>query len=95
MHLVRADYVSRNKLKTIERFNSASCAGGKLSSNHCCEIPLKAKNGDIFIITAQVVKILTNRVSALDPAVAAKELGVDKVIFDNTLDNISDLGTRC
>ena len=43
------------------------------------------------MITAQVVEVLTNRVSALDPAVAAKELGVDSVIFDSIVNSELDI----
>ena len=57
-HLVLDEYCKENKLKCIEKFDTAASASGSFVSNYTCELPLQASNGDVFPVIKSTIKAI-------------------------------------
>ena len=90
-HLVLDEYCKENKLKCIEKFDSATSASGSFISNYTCELPLKTSDGDVFYVTAMVEPTITGNVSGMSPAAAKKEIGIEEEDLDSIYDRRLDI----
>ncbi|MCP3665499.1 MAG: hypothetical protein GY696_23885, partial [Gammaproteobacteria bacterium] len=90
-HLVLDEYCKENKLKCIEKFDTAASASGSFVSNYTCELPLQASNGDVFYVTAMVVPRITGIVSGMSPAAAREEFGIEEKDLDSIYERRLDI----